>query len=194
MLCAGCTSLSSSLVICQRFVLVNAGTCYYSLLCYLFIHLVAAATSLGGVLRDSMALHARSSEICPPEAPAPFHRVLHQMWLPPHDDARDVPAELIPLGERWSTVLTHGWKRRLWTSHAAIRQLWVDHFPNLLDVFDGYPNVVQRADASRLVLMSSFGGVCEKSRFSKPMTFRAGVCLPLIPLLRSSNTQTRTSM
>ena len=117
---------------------------------------------------ELMALQRARSQLCPPEMAAPFQHVLHQMWLPPHNDAREVPAELKPLGERWSTVLTDRWTRRVWTSHAAIRQLWVEHFPNLLDVFDGYPNVVQQADASRLVLMSIFGGVCAHVKASNP--------------------------
>ena len=46
----------------------------------------------------------------------------------------------------------------MWKSD-DVRALWAAHAPQLLSTFDGYPNAVQRADASRLLYMAKFGGL-----------------------------------
>ena len=64
---------------------------------------------------------------------------------------------LAPLAARWRGAPV-GWQHWLWTDKDN-RQLWSKHFPDMLAMYDAYPNPIQRADASRLLYMHVFGGV-----------------------------------
>lgn len=105
---------------------------------------------------------ANPTSICPAPATSQLAipRILHQTWMPPPGRERmseSVPRELAPFGGRWPIVLPH-WERRMWSA-AQNKQLWKEHLPELLDLYEWYPNVVQRSDASRLAYMHVFGGV-----------------------------------
>ena len=50
-----------------------------------------------------------------------------------------------------------GWEYRLWTD-AENRELVREHYPWLLDIYDGLPENIMRADMARILYMHQFGG------------------------------------
>ena len=57
----------------------------------------------------------------------------------------------------WQRMLPH-WRRTLWNGEDS-RRLWSKAAPDLLHVYDAYNVSVQRSDATRLLIMSTMGGV-----------------------------------
>jgi len=101
--------------------------------------------------------------ICPDRAAltqarrATLPKVLHQAWLAPTGVPRQPAGVLRVQAHRWPHSLRH-WQWALWTSEAS-RELWSTHAPELLDVYLSYNKSVERADATRLLIMSVYGGV-----------------------------------
>ncbi|EOD09367.1 hypothetical protein EMIHUDRAFT_197740 [Emiliania huxleyi CCMP1516] len=84
-------------------------------------------------------------------------KVLHQAWLAPTGAPRQPAGVLRVQAHRWPHSLRH-WQWALWTSEAS-RELWSTHAPELLNVYLSYNKSVERADATRLLIMSVYGGV-----------------------------------
>ena len=91
-------------------------------------------------------------------------KLLHQAWHAPKAEpttAKEhaVPRQLAPLVSQWGANLKpFQWTLHMWNS-ADARELWRSRMPRLLGLFDQYQLAVQRADASRLLLMHIFGGI-----------------------------------
>jgi hypothetical protein len=78
-------------------------------------------------------------------------RLIHQTWL----DAK--PPEDIGSPRSWRDK-NPGWTYRLWTDQ-DLRQFMQAEFPDLLPIYDAYPNGVQRADLGRYCLLYRLGGI-----------------------------------
>lgn len=76
-------------------------------------------------------------------------RLIHQMWA-----TADLPAFA---SDSWKT-LNPDWEWRLWTD-ADLLQLVRDHYPALEALYQSYPNVVQRADLGRYLVLDHCGGL-----------------------------------
>ena len=50
-----------------------------------------------------------------------------------------------------------GWEYRLWTDTENRELVW-EHYPWLLDLYDGLPENIMRADMARILYMHQFGG------------------------------------
>jgi hypothetical protein len=49
------------------------------------------------------------------------------------------------------------WEYKLWTDEAN-RDLVKEHYPWLLEVYDGFPENIMRADTARVLYMHHYGG------------------------------------
>lgn len=78
-------------------------------------------------------------------------RIIHQTWK----DESPPPGPGSP--DSWRR-LNPGWDYRFWTDR-GLRDFVAADFPELLALYDSYPNPVQRADLGRYCLLSRFGGV-----------------------------------
>jgi hypothetical protein len=79
-------------------------------------------------------------------------KILHFCWK---NDA--LPRVMRRYFEQWRR-LHPGWDVRLWTDetmHAFVARA----YPQLLPVYDGYPKMIQRADAFRYLVLNQLGGV-----------------------------------
>lgn len=107
--------------------------------------------------------------------------------------------ELIQLTTIYRSWTRHhpDWEYWLWTDRSA-RQLIQDRFPDLLPVYDAYPEGIQRADALRYVVLHEFGGVyadmdMESLRLLDPLTFRYACFVgqePYVHPIMDTNTET----
>ena len=77
---------------------------------------------------------------------------LHQIW-----NTAWTPDRFTALRETWRQRNPH-WSFRLWT-HADLEQLVRERYPDLLDMFLAYPEVLYRADLGRYLVLETFGGV-----------------------------------
>ncbi|MFJ3310980.1 glycosyltransferase [Streptomyces sp. NPDC086549] len=78
--------------------------------------------------------------------------LIHQTWKD-----TDLPLEWQKWADSWR--LHHpDWGYRLWTD-ADNRTFLQEHYPWFLPVYDGYPEVIMRADAIRYFLLDHFGGL-----------------------------------
>jgi hypothetical protein len=59
--------------------------------------------------------------------------------------------------EKWR-ALHGGWEIRLWTD-ATMREFVAEAYPQLLPTYDGYPKMIQRADAFRYMVLDRLGGI-----------------------------------
>ena len=78
---------------------------------------------------------------------------VHQSWA-----TAVLPDVLGALSGRWNASLPRSWKHMLWTD-ADNRRLWQAYAPSLITVYDNYKSSVERADATRFLYMSVYGGV-----------------------------------
>jgi UDP:flavonoid glycosyltransferase YjiC (YdhE family) len=93
----------------------------------------------------------------PADASAPraaaVPRILHHVWM-----QGEPPADLAAWRQSW--VEHHpSWEHRLW-DEGALRELVREHYGWFLPIWDGYPELIMRADAGRYFLLDRFGGVC----------------------------------
>lgn len=80
-------------------------------------------------------------------------RILHQVWM-----QGEPPAELAAWRRAW--VEHHpAWEHRLW-DEPALRELVREHYGWFLPLWDGYPELIMRADAGRYFILDRFGGAC----------------------------------
>jgi len=79
-------------------------------------------------------------------------KILHFCWK-----SEDLPRVMRRYFEKWQR-LHPGWDVRLWTDD-TMRAFVVRAYPPLLPVYDGYPKMIQRADAFRYLVLNRLGGV-----------------------------------
>lgn len=78
--------------------------------------------------------------------------IIHQIWM-----TGDVPAHLAPLAESWRKQHP-SWEYRLWTD-ASLATFVKDSYPHVWDLYRRYPEMIQRVDAARYMLLHHFGGL-----------------------------------
>jgi hypothetical protein len=79
-------------------------------------------------------------------------KILHFTWK-----TEALPRVMGRYFARWR-ALHPGWETRLWTD-VSMRAFVVETYPDLVAVYDGYPMMIQRADAFRYLVLKHFGGV-----------------------------------
>jgi hypothetical protein len=79
-------------------------------------------------------------------------RILHFTWKD-----ENPPRPMRRYFEGWKR-LHPDWEVRLWTD-ASMRRFVADGYPALLATYDGYPRMIQRADAFRCLVLGKVGGV-----------------------------------
>jgi len=78
--------------------------------------------------------------------------IIHQTWK-----SENIPERFQPYCLTWRD-LNPGWDYRLWTDRELL-EFVATEYPDFLDLFCGYREGVQRADAGRYLLLHHFGGV-----------------------------------
>ena len=79
-------------------------------------------------------------------------RVIHQTWK---DD--EVPERFLAAQRSWKEAHPE-WEYRFWTD-VDLALLVRERAPELLPLWDRYPEAIQRVDAARYVILREFGGV-----------------------------------
>ncbi len=79
-------------------------------------------------------------------------KIIHQTWK-----TSDIPEQFRLWQESWR-ALHPDWDYRFYDDHAC-RQLVAESFPDLLELYDGCPHGVQRADIFRYLVVARDGGV-----------------------------------
>ena len=67
------------------------------------------------------------------------------------------PRQMATYYAKWQR-LHPGWEVRLWTD-ASMRDFVAESYPEFLAVYDGYPRMIQRADAFRYLVLGKLGGI-----------------------------------
>lgn len=83
---------------------------------------------------------------------AAIPRIIHQIWMQ-GEPPEDLAARRVSWREHHPD-----WEHRLWDER-AIRELVSDRYAWLLPVWDGYPELIMRADIGRYVILHRYGGV-----------------------------------
>jgi hypothetical protein len=83
---------------------------------------------------------------------SPIPKILHFCWK-----NEDLPRTMRRYFGKWQR-LHRDWDIRLWTDE-TMRAFVTRAFPHLLPVYDGYPKMIQRADAFRYLVLERLGGV-----------------------------------
>merc|ERR1719401_878808 len=86
------------------------------------------------------------------QLPSDIPKIIHQSWK-----TADMPETFRHWSQSWKECLPD-WEFKLHTDEDN-RQIFVDNFPEILHTFDGYPQGIMRADASRLAYMATDGGL-----------------------------------
>jgi mannosyltransferase OCH1-like enzyme len=109
-------------------------------------------------------------------------KIIHQTWKDENIPAiwEEGPKSIKRLNPDWSYIL--------WTDKMC-RNLIEDHYTWFLDIYDNYPNNIQRADAWRYFALYHIGGVYLDLDFEavKPFDELFGLCNGELYLTRSSN-------
>lgn len=79
-------------------------------------------------------------------------RLIHFTWK-----TQELPRQMAAYYAQWQR-LHPGWEVRLWTD-ASMRDFVVESYPEFLAVYDGYPRMIQRADAFRYLVLGKLGGI-----------------------------------
>ena len=80
--------------------------------------------------------------------------IIHQIW---YQGEENIPTKYDAF--RASVRRLHpGWNVRVW-GEREMREMVQQHFPTLLETYDAYPQMVQRVDAFKLVVLWVQGGV-----------------------------------
>ena len=79
-------------------------------------------------------------------------RLLHFTWK-----STSLPKQMQDYFDQWQR-LHPGWDIRLWTD-ATMREFVAEAYPAFLGVYDGYPKMIQRADAFRYLVLGRLGGI-----------------------------------
>jgi len=79
-------------------------------------------------------------------------RIIHQTWK-----TADVPARWHPWRDSWQRHHP-GWRYMFWTDDDN-RALVATHYPWALELYDGFPDHINRVDAIRFFLLHRYGGL-----------------------------------
>lgn len=79
-------------------------------------------------------------------------RLIHFTWK-----TQELPRQMAAYYAQWQR-LHPGWEVRLWTD-ASMRDFVAESYPEFLAVYDGYPRMIQRADAFRYLVLGKLGGI-----------------------------------
>lgn len=79
-------------------------------------------------------------------------KILHFTWK-----SADLPGTMGAFFAKWQR-LHPDWDIRLWTDETMHRFV-VEAYPELLATYDGYPKMIQRADAFRYLVLGKLGGI-----------------------------------
>lgn len=79
-------------------------------------------------------------------------KLLHFTWK-----SADLPGTMGAFFAKWQQ-LHPGWDIRLWTDE-TMRSFVAKAYPELLATYDGYPKMIQRADAFRYLVLGKLGGI-----------------------------------
>ncbi|KAH9524523.1 hypothetical protein Btru_027081 [Bulinus truncatus] len=79
-------------------------------------------------------------------------KIIHQIWKGVY-----VPPEFVSWIKTWHKYHPD-WEYWLWTDESA-RQLIADKYPQLLNIYEHYPENIRRADAFRYVVLYEYGGL-----------------------------------
>lgn len=79
-------------------------------------------------------------------------RLLHFTWK-----TQELPRQMAAYYAKWQR-LHPDWEVRLWTD-ASMRDFVAEAYPDFLPVYDGYPKMIQRADAFRYLVLGRLGGI-----------------------------------
>eukprot|EP00741_Cyanophora_paradoxa_P023419 tig00021582_g22623.t1 len=92
-------------------------------------------------------------------------KVLHQIWLDSGRGPKQAEGQEREMPARWKKAsyscqpdALPGYSYVLWTDEKA-RAFVAKEYPDILPIYDAYPNFVQRADALRYMVMARLGGV-----------------------------------
>lgn len=102
--------------------------------------------------KDFVPFGVTSMEDFPPDGVYRIPRIIHQTWK-----TDEIPVRF----EKWIKTWTKNhpdWEYWLWTDDSA-RQLIAERHPQLLPIFNNYPQGIRRADALRYVVLYEFGGI-----------------------------------
>lgn len=79
-------------------------------------------------------------------------KILHFTWK-----SHDLPRQMQAYYEAWRR-LHPDWDIRFWTDD-TMRSFVAEAYPGFLQTYDGYPKMIQRADAFRYLVLGKLGGV-----------------------------------
>tara|TARA_R110002124_G_scaffold114535_48_gene269726 strand:+ start:4278 stop:5813 length:1536 start_codon:yes stop_codon:yes gene_type:complete len=79
-------------------------------------------------------------------------RILHFTWK-----NTDLPREMADYYGKWQK-LHPDWDIRLWTDE-SMRAFVAEAYPDFIATYDGYPKMIQRADAFRYLVLGRLGGI-----------------------------------
>jgi mannosyltransferase OCH1-like enzyme len=86
------------------------------------------------------------------EAAALVPPTIHQIWM-----TGEIPPRLERSAASWS-AMHPTWEYRLWNA-ASLDAFVHDQYPDVWNLYRGYPELIQRVDAARYMLLHYFGGV-----------------------------------
>ncbi|HIF08190.1 MAG TPA: hypothetical protein EYQ64_15005 [Gemmatimonadetes bacterium] len=78
-------------------------------------------------------------------------RIIHQTWKD-----QDVPERFLEAQRSWREVHPE-WEYRFWTDE-DLETLVRERAPELMSLYERYPEAIQRVDAARYVILREFGG------------------------------------
>ncbi|ELU00913.1 hypothetical protein CAPTEDRAFT_104895, partial [Capitella teleta] len=90
-------------------------------------------------------------DFTPNDSPIIPH-IIHQMW-----NNKTIPQVFHAWMQRWSQMHP-AWQHWFWTLD-DVRVLIRDQYPEYLELYDGYPTHIHKADAARLFVIHHYGGV-----------------------------------
>lgn len=83
-------------------------------------------------------------------------RKIHQIWLQGEEKLPDKYKKYV---DKYRTLnAPYGWEYKLW-DEKSIRDLIKAKYPELLDIYDGYPFWVMRVDLGKYCILDSEGGI-----------------------------------
>jgi mannosyltransferase OCH1-like enzyme len=91
-----------------------------------------------------MTTTAQTAALIPP--------TIHQIWM-----TGEIPARLRSSAASWS-ALHPTWEYRLWNAD-SLDAFVRDEYPDVWNLYRAYPELIQRVDAARYMLLHHFGGV-----------------------------------
>lgn len=81
-------------------------------------------------------------------------KIIHQIW---YQGENNIPNDYPNYSLSWKKLNPH-YDHIMWDENKIIN-LISDHFPHFLDKFNSYPNVVQKVDAAKYMILYVYGGI-----------------------------------